>query len=356
MTQASTTFQGMFASSSIAKLTTVLSLLALLALNVGAATNSQSPDVLSTLRPGHPRLFADTNGWNAMRAMSREDETLGRLVTGIERVGRELLSAEPLTYHKTGRRLLSVSRAALNRITLWSFCHRVTGDAAFARRAEKEMLALAAFPDWNPSHFLDTAEMTAALAIGYDWLHSELRPESRAIIRKAIVEKGLKEGVGPDAKHTSWRRARSNWNQVCFGGLTLGALAVADEEPAFARALLEAAREDIAHGLSSYEPDGVYPEGPSYWNYGTIYQVLMLSALESALGTTWQLEDSPGFLPSFAAQLQQIGPTGLGVQLLRWRRRQRVQGGDVLVCPADAKAGIRGGGVGQASERHCQDG
>jgi hypothetical protein len=36
------------------------------------------------------------------------------------------------------------------------------------------MLAAAAFSDWNPSHFLDVAEMTAALAIGYDWLYEEV--------------------------------------------------------------------------------------------------------------------------------------------------------------------------------------
>jgi hypothetical protein len=58
-------------------------------------------------------------------------------------------------------------------------------------------------------------------------------------------------------------------------------------------------------------PDGVYPEGPSYWTYGTSYQVLMIAALESALGTDWNLPASPGFLPSAGAYLQATGPTGL---------------------------------------------
>lgn len=46
------------------------------------------------------------------------------------------------------------------------------------------------FP-WNPSHFLDVAEMTGGLAIGYDWLYDDLSPESREKIRQAIVAKGL---------------------------------------------------------------------------------------------------------------------------------------------------------------------
>lgn len=288
-----------------------LSVAAFVTSDAGAAPASDSPDVLATLRPGHPRLLAKTDDWNVLRACSEKEDTLRGLLLKIERDGRELLLKPPLSYEKEGRRLLAVSRAALNRITIWAFCRRVTGEAVFAERAEKEMLPLAAFADWNPSHFLDVAEMTAALAIGYDWLYADLSPTSRATIRQAIVEKGLRQGIGPEAKFTSWRRTENNWNQVCFGGLTLGALAVAEDEPALARAVLEAARRDIVHGLKPYAPDGVYPEGPGYWNYGTTYQVLMLGALESALGTTWQLENSPGFGASAAAQLQQTGPTGL---------------------------------------------
>jgi hypothetical protein len=276
-----------------------------------AAPEPGSQDVLASLRPGHPRLFATTNDWTAMRARSADDKRRQQLLETIEHNGRELLSESPLVYQKEGRRLLAVSRAALNRITIWAFCHRVTGEPQFAQRAEMEMLAMAAFPDWNPSHFLDTAEMTAALAIGYDWLHAQLPPASRATIRQAIVEKGLRQVLGAEPKFHSWRRSENNWNQVCLGGLTLGALAVAEDEPALARSMLDAARQDIVHGLQPYRPDGVYPEGPSYWNYGTSYQVMMLAALKSALGDTWQLEASPGFLSSAAAQLQQTGPTGL---------------------------------------------
>lgn len=56
-------------------------------------------------------------------------------------------------------------------------------------RAEKEMLAIAAFSDWNPSHFLDVAEMTMAVAIGYDWTHDALSASSKSIIKEAILKK-----------------------------------------------------------------------------------------------------------------------------------------------------------------------
>lgn len=285
----------------------------LLALMVGwlpAADTNSSTDLLASLRPSHPRLLATANVWEELRAQSTNDVLLGSLLAQIEQDGRAALTSSPLTRVLEGKRLLAVSRQALDRITLWAFCHRITGEAVFLKRAQTEMLALAAFEDWNPSHFLDTAEMTAALAIGYDWLYADLDPTARTTIRRAIVEKGLRQAVGPEAKFTWWRLRENNWNQVCYGGLTLGALAVADEEPSVARRLLEAARQNIVHGLRAYAPDGVYPEGPGYWNYGTTYQVLMIAALESALGDSWNLDDSPGFLPSASAQLQLTGPTG----------------------------------------------
>ena len=206
--------------------------------------------------------------------------------------------------------MLAVSREALRRIGLWTFSYRVTGDKAFAERAEKEMLNLAAFKDWNPSHFLDTAEMTAALAVGYDWLFDALSVSNRVTIREAIVAKGIDPALDPKARWNSWQRTENNWNQVCFGGLVLGALAIAEDEPARARELLERARTNNLTGLKPYAPDGIYPEGPGYWGYGTTYQVLLLSALESALGTDWNLTASRGFLSSAAALVQQTGPTG----------------------------------------------
>ena len=53
------------------------------------------------------------------------------------------------------------------------------------------MLQAASFPDWNPQHFLDVGEMTMALAIGYDWLYDSLQPDTRRVVREAIIEKDL---------------------------------------------------------------------------------------------------------------------------------------------------------------------
>ncbi len=273
----------------------------------GRAADAASPDILANLRPEHPRLLLTAADWHNLRARRTNDDEVAAILAKTVTEARDCLSAPPLVYKKDGKRLLAVSREALRRVELWSFAYRLTGEKVFLDRAQTELLDLAAFKDWNPPHFLDVAEMTAALALGYDWLFDALPAATRATLRQAILEKGIKPGLLP---HNSWQTTANNWNQVCFGGLTLGALAIADENPKIARELLTLAQKNNRNGLKPYAPDGIYPEGPGYWNYGTTYQVLLLSALQTALGTDWNLSASPGFLTSAATLQEQTGPTG----------------------------------------------
>ncbi|MFT3829297.1 MAG: heparinase II/III family protein [Opitutaceae bacterium] len=285
--------------------------LLLLALCLATLFVRAEDDPLAPLRVGHPRLLVNGNTWwepfNKARAAYPEYEAF---LAANEVAARRILSEPTVERHLTGRRLLHVSRTALERTLTLIVAYRSSGETIFAARAEQELLAAAAFSDWNPDHFLDVAEMATALALGYDWLFDALRPAARAALRQALVEKALRPGLAAAAKPTGWPTAENNWNQVCWSGLTIAALAVADEEPALARTILAAAKTNIVHGLKPYAPDGVYPEGPGYWGYGTTYQVLLLAALETALGTDWDLTSAPGFLVSAGAQLQLTGPSG----------------------------------------------
>jgi len=83
-----------------------------------------------------------------------------------------------------------------------------TNDVKYFNRAEKEMLAVSAFSDWHPEHFLDVAEMTMAVSIGYDWLYNSLSAGSKELIKNAIIEKGLKPSLDP--KNNSWLKVTHN--------------------------------------------------------------------------------------------------------------------------------------------------
>jgi hypothetical protein len=192
-----------------------------------------------------------------------------------------------------GRRLLSTSRELLKRVFYLSYAYRMTKNEKYLQKAEREMLAVSAFSDWNPSHFLDVAEMTMGVAIGYDWLFENLSEQSRNTIKNAIVNKGL--NPSNESQYNSWLKAKTNWNQVCNAGMVFGALAVQEDFPDLAHQIIKRAKETIVLPMEAYGPDGVYPEGYNYWGYGTTFNVLLLSALEKAGRISPDFYDTPGF-------------------------------------------------------------
>jgi len=229
----------------------------------------------------------------------------------LEEEAEKMLVEPPAQYKLIGPRLLSQSRAAFRRISTLAGLYRLDSDARKAERAREELLAISTFPDWHPQHFLDAAEMTHAAAIGYDWLFHSLSAHDRAVIGNGIVTKGLEAGLKVYVDGGWWTLSPFNWNQVCNGGMTLGALAVADEEPKIARNVLEHARASIPIAMASFAPDGGWAEGPAYWDYATAYNVYYLAALSTALGTNFGLMKLPGFSEAGLFRLHTIGPLGL---------------------------------------------
>jgi hypothetical protein len=255
----------------------------------------------------HPRLFMSDGDVREIKRRIKSDAALNAYYGAMLAKADDILDEAPVKRIKTGRRLLGVSRRCLDRVIHLSAAYRFTKKRVYLERAEKEMLAAAGFSDWNPSHFLDVAEMTTALAIGYDWLYGDLSGESRRTIRSAI----LKKGIEPSLKNHGWARGGNNWNQVCNGGMTLGGLAIMEDEPELARQMVHRAVNGVQVVMKHYEPDGAYPEGPGYWVYGTSYNVLLFAALESVLGTDFGLSHAPGFVECADYYLHVAGPSGL---------------------------------------------
>ncbi|HEY4207607.1 MAG TPA: heparinase II/III family protein, partial [Puia sp.] len=171
-----------------------------------------------------------------------------------------------------------------------------------------EMLAVAAFSDWHPPHFLDVAEMTMAMGIGYDWLYDGLSPASRLVIREAIIKKGIEPSLDP--KNNGWLKVEHNWNQVCNAGMSYGALAIFEDSPVLARRIIDRGIETVVNSMRDMAPDGAYPEGYGYWGYGTSFNVLLISALDKAFGKDFGLSEMPGFLKTAGFLENMTGPTG----------------------------------------------
>ncbi|MBW3636172.1 MAG: heparinase II/III family protein [Armatimonadetes bacterium] len=295
----------------------VVCLSTLLSLAVSGAY-AQSPTVtpikipdnpLQTLRSVHPRIMANAEDFAAIRKMAAENPDVATMIESNRKSADGLLKAPPRKYElPDGKRLLSTSRWVRSYVMTLGMAYQMTGDKRYADRIWLELENAGNFKDWNPPHFLDTAEMTYGFAVGYDWAYDAWTPEQRAFIRRAIVEKGLNAGMSSYEKGDWWVKASNNWNQVCNGGMILGALAVADEEPELANDILRHALTSLPLSMKQYSPDGGWGEGPSYWVYTTNYAVSFLSALDKSLGTDFGLSKTPGFSLTGDFPLALTGP------------------------------------------------
>lgn len=296
--------------------------LVVIAFSLPAARATNMPDAaaaLAHLRPGHPRLLLTDAQLADALAAAKTDPLRAALHARIIELATAEIGTVPIERVLIGPRLLDKSRTCIARVLTCAMAYRLTHDQRFAARARHELLTAAAFSDWNPSHFLDVAEMSFAFAIGYDWLYDYLTPDERRIIREALLQKGTLAFAraayapgGPTNKQLWFVTAHHNWNQVCNGGMLAAALALADEEPELARIVIDGARQSLPLAMAAYQPDGAYPEGPGYWDYGTGYNVLAIALLESALGTDLGLGEAPAFDRTARYRLYVQSPTGLG--------------------------------------------
>jgi len=254
--------------------------------------------------PVHPRILLLKGEEQALKEAITSNAVMSKIHSVIIEECGKIMQKPELERRMTGKRLLSVSGEALKRIFYLSYAYRMTGEMSYKAKAEKEMVTIAGFRDWNPSHFLDVGEMTMALAIGYDWLYDALSGDARRVIADAILQKGL------DASFTKWawyKAATHNWNQVCNAGITYGALSVHEVMPELSNYIIDNAIESIKLPMADYAPDGGYPEGYGYWGYGTTFNVLFISAIEKVFGTDYGLSEASSFLKTAYFQQNMTG-------------------------------------------------
>lgn len=213
----------------------------------------------------------------------------------------------PIRYEVTGGRLLSVARDALSRIWFCAYAWRMTGEQKYLDYVEKTMTEACEFPDWHPEHFLDTGEMALGVAIGYDWCYSALSDRTKAKAISRLRDFAIKQAPGK-----SFQNSKGNWNQVCYGGLVAASIAIYDKEVTYASSMIEEAIASNTRAVEAmYAPDGNYPEGYSYWSYGTSYQVILLSLLNEVFGSDGGIvNDVPGFAKTGDYILYMTGTAG----------------------------------------------
>ncbi|TDE89674.1 hypothetical protein EXU48_19830 [Occultella glacieicola] len=258
----------------------------------------------------HPRLFG--SDLSHVQELILDDDRSRGWYRNVEQQAEQLLSTPACEYLiPDGKRLLDTSREVLRRTYLLALAHHVSRRKEFADRLWLELLTASRFSNWNPSHFLDVAEMAHAFAVGYDWLYEEWDATQREHLEHAIVMHALRPGLQAYREAHRWTVRTSNWNLVCNAGLLMAALAIADVHGNLAQEVIDAAMASMARAVAVYGPDGAYPEGLGYWSYGTQYLVLGLAAFTTATGMPEQLSSVPGLDRTARFAVHVTGPLGL---------------------------------------------
>lgn len=276
--------------------------------------NPTEPDYSLLTAENHPRVIFTDEEFTALSelAASGANSAFTQIHDKIITRANGYIGDSDLVRELDGKRLLAVSREAEERILFCAYAYKTTGDTKFLTQAEHDIQTVCKFSDWNArQHFLDVGEMAAGVGLGYDWLYNDLSEETRELARKA-----LNDFAFTPANEGTWNlnfyEAESNWNQVCNGGLVCAALAVYESNQSVAKGIIEKAIESNIPVMEAlYAPDGNYPEGYSYWCYGTLYEALMLTALETAAGNDAGLSGTEGFSKTGKYMVFMEGPSGM---------------------------------------------
>lgn len=268
------------------------------------SASAQSFDY-ATIAP-HPRLLLKKGDVSKMRELPAKSANAQSVHNRIMAVADGYLNAEPLKYEKIDNSLSHLSAEALKRIFYLSYAHVMTDDMGYVAAADREMLAVSAFEDWNPTNLSDVAEMTMALSIGYDWLYRRLSVRSRSIIGTAIYEKGLRASAVGDA--AAWNMPLKE-NQICNAGLIYGALATLERSPEYCKSLISKCLESNKAAQKEYGAHGGYPGCYDCAVLGSSFEAMLVAALESSLKTDADLAKQEGFMRSAEFMSHLVAPS-----------------------------------------------
>lgn len=240
------------------------------------------------LGPGDTTLVADLDATTVRESPARAAllQSADAIVAGgIPAVAyNATLSGDP-------KRYLYDEGVALRRITgILGYAYAATKDPRYLdTMAATVALNAARWPDWNPGHPLDTAQVATAVALAYAWSGHRLAPGDRAVVADALTSRMLLAYSCADGSLGATRSWGGNRSTVVATAAALSAIAVRNDAPAWASvalddatAALRRAARDTASGRSV--TTGPTVEGFMY----TAYEAANLALLHA---TRWRSPD-----------------------------------------------------------------
>jgi hypothetical protein len=148
---------------------------------------------------------------------------------------------------------------------LWATLYVLTGERAWAEKAEQRCLEMIAHPWWSDkrSKGLTRAAAGVTVALAYDLCHDAWSKEARQRISRALHDNAYSMGVSMGA-HAN-RQMANNWQAVRYAGMGLAALAC--DEPDGERLARWAFPRLLRHLEVNLGENGWNPEGIGYTLY-----------------------------------------------------------------------------------------
>ncbi|KAJ7252781.1 hypothetical protein B0H12DRAFT_1117835 [Mycena haematopus] len=233
-----------------------------------------TPSVLS-VRPDRPRLIAPAYKWDALPALIASDPYLASWNESIFNNATQYAALPPVIYFNDGDSgILDVARQVKQRVKAFGYVFRMTNNTAWVDATWRELVnaagngssstwaAAPANDRWNSNHFLDTAELSAAYGLAYDWFYSMWTDDQKASIIATLNQYGLAMGVQAFTSttvFTGWwaNNIQGNWN--------------------------------CANCVWAVSDDGTWSETNDYWYFGSTGLAEMSASLISATGSDYGL-------------------------------------------------------------------
>lgn len=265
----------------------------------------------ANLRQERPRLMLTPETDRVIREKLQEESLVRSYFNALYNDAVEVLDLPLLekTFSDQRRHMLSLAREKKRRLGLLAIVYRYSREQRFLDRINDELINIYGFGDWNTHHWLDTATLSMAFAMTLDWAGEDLPRETVDMAERALIQHGIMPLFEGDPGHLWWAEVSHNWNQVGNGGLIAAAITIADRDPELAARTISFALDHMHHALEVYSPDGIYPEGFSYWEFGTIYTAKTATMLTSAFGHDFGITRYPGLMKSARVRMMGVAPS-----------------------------------------------
>ena len=209
----------------------------------------------------------------------------------------------PIEWEEGREVLLPTARNLAARSQSFVIAHGLTGDLSFLRSMLSDGLKAASLEDWNPEHFLDTAEMAFAVACIRHWVAPVATRDQIQTLEEVLHEIAVQRGLWSLTGGSAWTREPGNWNIVCNASLMVVAQALSASYPDKCSDLLTKAEASSKVGLNALGPGGEWEEGVVYLDHSAQF--------------AWYAQQATGsrhfqpFFDSNTFRTAMTGPSGL---------------------------------------------